>query len=94
MIVDNLYVVSICIPPNETDTVLVVDADGVLPFSISCKRLQAVVGRDTEIIQSDGRMEHRQLSRRNPPQIGRNASALPRPPKPLGIGVAKAHDHA
>src|ERR1700722_6122682 len=94
VVIDNLYLIGVGIPPDETDPILIVNADGVLSFSIFDQRFQVVVGRDAEVIQSDRRIEHRQLSCRNPPQIGRNASALPGLPETLCIGVAKAHDHA
>jgi hypothetical protein len=59
MVVDNLDVPTFAVTPHETDPPLIVDADTVLPFRV--QRLQLIAGRDTQIIQSLGRVDGKQL---------------------------------
>jgi hypothetical protein len=46
MIVDDLDVVGIAIPPNEADSELIVDPNGVLTIPITAKRLEVISGSE------------------------------------------------
>src|SRR5690606_14016114 len=51
--------------PGETQPELIVDADAVLVLAIAPKRLQAIAGRNRQVVQVHGRIEIRQLAARN-----------------------------
>lgn len=48
--------------PSETHTNLIVDANAMLPFALAFERFQAIVGRDEQIVQRAGAIEHGQLA--------------------------------
>ena len=62
MIIDNLHVVGIPIPPLEANTPLVVDADAVLACTIVGEFLQAICGWNPEIRQRHSPIQHPQFS--------------------------------
>jgi hypothetical protein len=45
VVIDDLDIAGIAIPRLKTDSVLIVDPDAVLPFSVNLKRLQLVARR-------------------------------------------------
>ena len=93
MVIDDLDLVGMVVVPDEADAVLVIDANGMLALSVSTECLQAIVGRNAEIVQGDGCVEYCQLSGCNSAEIGRDAPTLSRPPKALDVEVAEADDH-
>ncbi len=64
MIIDNLYVGGVAFCPTKTDAPLVVDANAVLPLTITLQRLQAIAGRNSQIIEYSGAMEIEQFAPR------------------------------
>lgn len=54
MVINNFYVVNISIFPNETDAPLVVDANAMLPISVTAKALQAITWWCRQVAQLDG----------------------------------------
>ena len=52
MVVGNLHVAGVSILPDETDAVLVVDSDAVLPLPRAFQGFQAVAGNRSQIAQS------------------------------------------
>jgi hypothetical protein len=58
MVIDDLNIEGIAIFPYEAYPVLVVDPYGVLAFSIMPEGMQSVVGRDRQVLQLVGRIEH------------------------------------
>lgn len=62
MVVHDLDIVSVLSPPSETQPPLIVDADTVLSFSGSLERLEPVGGRNGQIDQILGIVEHPELS--------------------------------
>jgi len=57
MIIDDLNVEGIPFFPSETYSLLVIDADAVLPGAVAFQRLQAVAGRYPQILQAASAME-------------------------------------
>jgi hypothetical protein len=55
--------------PLETDTPLIVDANAVLPLPVTAQRFKPVCGRDAEIINRGGMVQHDKFSFRNPLDI-------------------------
>src|SRR3546814_10766142 len=62
VVIDDLHVVRIAAAPAEADTPLVVDPDAVLSLAISFEQLQPVCGRNPQVIERSGGVEHAQLA--------------------------------
>jgi hypothetical protein len=73
----NLHVKGITIPPFETDTPSLVDADTVLPCPIPFELLQAIYRRDTQVIKCHGPIQHPQLAQGNLLDVVRQLSRTP-----------------
>ena len=56
MIADDLDFVRVVITPNETDTESIVDSDAVLSAPVTFERLEAVAGKDSQVLESMSRM--------------------------------------
>src|ERR1700679_1004701 len=93
VVVDDLYVVRVVVAPEETDTVLVVDANAVLPFAVPLQRLKPVSRWNLQVIQSKGRVENCQLLPGGKAYGCADAPALACFPKQLGVCIAEADDH-
>src|SRR3546814_17992820 len=62
VVIDDLHVVRIAAAPAEADTPLVVDPDAVLSLAIAFEQLQPVCGRNPQVIERSGGVEHAQLA--------------------------------
>lgn len=71
MIIGYLNVFRAGFGPFETNAVLVVDPDTMLPAPVAPQKLKSVSGRDFEIVQRDRRIDLIQLSERYVPQVAR-----------------------
>jgi len=56
VVVDNLDFVHVAVAPNEADTVLVIDADGVPSATVALESLEAIAGRPAKIVEGGGKM--------------------------------------
>jgi len=56
MIVNNLHVECVTVSPNETDAVLIVDADTVLALPIAFQSFETIAWKDCQIPQQMGRV--------------------------------------
>ena len=92
MIVDDLYVVSVSFSPHKTNAPLVIDADAVLPFAVSCQCMKPVSARDTQIHQTFGRVQHQQFPSRRLSNIHEpwDIFVIEKPP---GVGAFEGLDH-
>src|SRR5688572_17710674 len=79
MIVNYLDVLGPSFRPSETNPKLVVNADTMLPFSVSFQRFKPISGRHSKVVELHGRIklvelpkgDIPQISRKQPPGIGR-----------------------
>lgn len=62
VIIDDLHVKRIAILPLKANSPLIVDADAVLALALAFESLQAVGGRDAQVVQRDGVVEHTQFA--------------------------------
>jgi hypothetical protein len=62
MIVRDFHIKGVTFPPIEAYTPSIVDADTVLPSSITSQRLQPVAGRNSQVFKPHGGMKHQQLA--------------------------------
>jgi hypothetical protein len=94
MIVRNLNRIRAAVSPNETDSVLIVNANAVLPFAVALELLQVVAWWNQKISQCHGDMNHQELSESHSPQVGRRNALVPASfPEFLCFGIGKASDH-
>lgn len=61
MVVRNLHVVCVPTSPGEADPPLVIDANAVLSVTTPSELLQAIAGRQAEVVQRPCRVENSQL---------------------------------
>jgi hypothetical protein len=62
VIIDDLYLVSVALSPLETDAPLIVDSDAVLTLTVTVQFLQAIAGRDTQVLQRLRVVQHYELA--------------------------------
>jgi hypothetical protein len=95
MIVCDFDFISVAVLPDKTNSVLIVDANAVLPRAIAFELFQAIPGRDSKIFERSGAVKHQKLPEGRPAKIGRgNAPAFSRPPEFLRLPVCEAPDHS
>ena len=58
VVVDDGDVVCVTFVPRETEAPLVVDADTELPLSVAMELFEAIAGRNPEIVDIRGVIEH------------------------------------
>ena len=89
-----LYFEGIAVPPREAHAELIVDPNAMLPHSIVAQPLQPVAGRNSQILQFAGCMEHGQFLLSGIPQVRRRHSlALACVPEFLRVLVREGLDH-
>jgi hypothetical protein len=59
MVVHDFDVVRITFVPTEAQPPLIVDSDGVLPFSVALEGLQSIPRQTSQIVGRAGRLENR-----------------------------------
>ena len=64
MIIDDLHLVSVTLSPLETDAPLIVDSDAVLTLTVTVQFLQAIAGRDAQVLQRLRVVQHYELATR------------------------------
>jgi hypothetical protein len=62
VIIHNLNVVGVAVPPPKADTPPIVNPDAVLPGTVARQLLELVAGRDSQVIQRFGRVENEKFS--------------------------------
>jgi hypothetical protein len=84
MVVHHVYLLRLAVLPDETDPILVVDPDAVLPLSISGKSLETIAGKCPEVVQALGGVQLGQLPLRD---LGNGPKPSRRVPLEQGLGV-------
>jgi len=67
VVLRDLDVVGMARLPTETDSVLIIDPDAVLPPSITPKTLESIAGRNRELLQISDSIQLIELSARDRP---------------------------
>ena len=93
MIINNLNLEGIAVSPPKADPPLVIDANAVLASAIALELLQAVAGRDAEIVELLGGIHQSQLAEHDAVKLGGEAPDAFAPEQPLGIAIGEAGDH-
>ena len=58
MVIRDLDVERVTAAPLETDSPLVIDSDAVLSCSIAAEFFESICGRDSQVIEVDGIVDH------------------------------------
>jgi hypothetical protein len=77
MIIGDFSLVRVSIPPDKANPVLVIDPDGVLPFSIPRQSFQSIPGRKAKVLQCRGGIQHLEFTERDFPEWRRRFAAAP-----------------
>ena len=93
MIIDNLDLEGITVPPSKTDSPLVIDANTVLTGAIASELLQPVPGWDAEVLKLFGRVHDAELSQHEAMELGGKASDALTVEQPLRVAIGEAGDH-
>ena len=94
MVVNKLDLVRIAVPPAETNAPLIIDANTVLARSLPFEFLQAIAGRDAQVLELLGGVNEAEFSEHRPPEIGREAPDGLALEEPLRVPIGKALDHS
>src|SRR5665213_2514378 len=79
--------------PSKTDSPLLVDPDGILAISVTRQKLQPVAGRDTQIVQMAGGVQHTQFPKRPVLDIAGEPARTLTGPYPLRLAIPEGTDH-
>ena len=93
VIVDDLDVVRVAVLPPEADAPLIVDANAVLPGAIPFQLLQAVAGRDAEVLKLLRGVDEAELPEQRPLEVGREAADALALKQALGVPISETLDH-
>ena len=91
MVVRDFYFVSVVAFPHETNPVLIVNPNAVLPLPIPMQFLQPVSGGNLQILQNNCTVNNAQFSPRH--ARGRCAPCLARSPDFRRLPVGESLDH-
>jgi hypothetical protein len=94
MIVDDFDLVALTFVPHEADAPLVVDSDAVPARALSPQKFQTIRGRDPQVLEALGRVEHPQLPAGKRLNLIRQPARNVTVPDALGFLVREASDHA
>ena len=94
VIIHDLDVKGVPIPPSKADAPLVVDADTVLTSAIGRQFLETIAGRDPEILERGRRIELDQFAERHAQQAWRQPAHRLPPEQALSVLAREAPDHA
>lgn len=94
MVVNDLNIVGIAIPPAEADPPLIVHTDTVLTHSASAESFQPIPRRHAKVVKHSGRIQHPELPERDPLNVRSESLDPLSVEQSLSIPVAEAPDHA
>jgi hypothetical protein len=92
VVVHDLDLLRVAVLPDETDSILIVDTDAVLPPSIPGQTLKVIPWKRAQVVESLGGVKLRELALRDPgdaPKPARRVSLKER----LGVAAPEGPDH-
>jgi len=93
MVVNNLDLVRVPVPPAETNAPLIIDANTVLTRAVSFEFLQAIARRDSQVLELLGGINETELPKHRPMEVSRKAPHGLALEEPLRVPIGKALDH-
>jgi len=91
VVVCNLDLVRVSVPPFEADSVLVINANAALTFPVAPE--QPVAGRQSQVAKCSGGIQKLQFLESGPSQARRNALTPFFLPEPFRPGIPESLDH-
>ena len=92
MVVHDLDLQRIAVLPHETDPILVIDPDAVLPPPITAKGLEVIARKRTQVVESLGGVQLGQLALSDPSNIPEPTRRMP-PEQRRGVSIPEGPDH-
>jgi hypothetical protein len=93
VVVDDLDLMRVAVPPLETDPPLVVDPNAVLAHPLPRELLEPIPGWYSKVLQGVGGIEHYEFSQRNSLQTSQKPPCTFTLEDPSRFGTPKAPDH-
>jgi hypothetical protein len=93
MIICYLNIIGVTVLKMEADSPLIINRYGILTLPIPLQSLEAIAGRNIQIIQAGGQINIFQTPHSPAEQIRRKPLRLPRPVEPLGVLIGKSLNH-
>src|SRR5437764_10611295 len=93
VVVDDLYVMGVAFSPREADSPLVINSNAPLPCPVPLQLLESVRRWNFEIFKGYRRIEHTQLPKAGPLQVGRELAGALKTKQPFGFIVRPRFDH-
>jgi hypothetical protein len=94
VVVNNFDVEGVSFLPEKAETIPIVNANAVLTFTVSTQFFQMIAGRNAQIIQGHGSVEHEQFPQGNSLEFSRQAGVTPSLKKMFGFAITEGLDHA
>jgi hypothetical protein len=93
VVVDDLDVMWVALLPDEANSPLVIDPDGMLPLAAASQCLEPVSRRDGKIVDPPRVVNQSELPQCDRLYIGRQPAAPDAIPNRSSLRIAEAHDH-
>jgi len=93
VVVSDLDMEGVPVPPNEADPPLVVESDAVLPLPVALQCFQAVAWRNTEGLKGDDGVEEQEFSASGTLDLWRQSLCPTTLEEVFGLGVSEGVDH-
>ena len=94
MVVNNLDLIRIAVPPAEANAPLIIDANTVLGRSVPFEFLQAMARRDSQVLELLSGVNETELPQHRPMEVSREAPHGLALEEPLCAPIGKALDHS
>jgi hypothetical protein len=92
MVVHHLDLLRFTVPPYETDPILVVNPDAVLPLPVAGEGLKVIARKRAQVIESLGCVKLRELALRDPGNASKPAGSVSLE-QGRGVSVPEGPDH-
>ena len=92
MVVDHLDLLGVAVLPHETDPVLIVDPDAVLPTTVPSERLEVVARERAQVVEALRGVELDQLALSDPGNAAEPSRRIPME-EGFGISIPEGPDH-
>jgi hypothetical protein len=93
VIVHDLNVVGVAVPPAEANAPLIVDANAMVASAIAFELFEPIVRWHAEILELLGGVDEAQLAEHDPVKLGREPAHGFALEQTFGVAIAEALDH-
>jgi hypothetical protein len=93
VVINDLDFISVAVFPPKADAPLIVDANAMLARAIAFELLEAIAGRNPEVIEPFRRVDRDELTEHGPHELRRIATDVLALEEGFGVAVGEALDH-